>query len=100
MADDWQPGDLALCVGNENMPNAPVRVGAVYSVTDVEGPYKFVGSARNWFGVGLRLAGVRFERNAEWDHLVAALYFRKIKPLTDEERDEFLADIKTPEPVQ
>lgn len=90
MADDWAPGDLALCVRAE----APLIAGGVYIVASVivaKPPYSDAGQ------IGLFLTAVKLP---SLSGAANASRFRKIRPLTDEERDEFLADIKTPEPVQ
>lgn len=89
MADDWKPGDLALCVDDSDHPD-DVQTGwnaikgAIYTVSAVE----------IWpCGTYLHLAEdpVPYDDSA-WD----AIRFRKIHPLTDEEREGFLADLKLP----
>lgn len=83
--DDWAPGDLALCVNGEQnwICEHPVRTGCVYTVAT---------AFMTMCGVGLTLEEV--------EHPMAKGYrasrFRKINPLTDEERDEFLADLNVP----
>jgi len=93
--DDWQVGDLALCVGIDDEPGTievafDLAVGGVYTVCEVcSEPADIYGS--DWTGLNFE---EDFSRDASsaWD----AKFFRKIKPLTDEERDSFLADLDAP----
>jgi hypothetical protein len=100
MSDNWQPGDLALCVkrgawqfarSGRVVEGDPVRSGGVYCV-------RRVGFSRGddlltlWFeGIGGDLLRDSY----------AACRFRKIKPLTDEECEQFTAELNAPvrEPV-
>lgn len=92
MSDDWQPGDLALCVSEGVFS----RAGAVYTVID------FVAGGgvkchrcgeRNWLTDTLLLVGITPEGSCSGG---TASRFRKIKPLTDEEREHELADLPVP----
>lgn len=93
--DDWAVGDLALCVrGGKLAPalphpyGAPVS-GAIYKV-DAVGSTSFDGVdlPALWF------ANAPKNRNGEM--VWSASRFRKIRPLTDEERESFLADLRVP----
>jgi hypothetical protein len=110
--DNWQPGDLALCVHDKTWhPNkyserspdiAPTiisalfpRVGSEWVVSNVEviGP----GCLGRVDDEGdLVFLGLQGQPSG---YLYDARCFRKIDKLTDEERDSFLADILTPETV-
>ena len=89
MADDWQKGDLALCVNarpcsccGDGFPLAPGSVWTVERAWDYRGT------------LALDLAGVPaapFHTRG-----IAATRFRKINPLTDEERDETWRDLLEP----
>lgn len=88
MSDNWQPGDLALCVRNTDPvlgSTKRVMPGRIYTV---EFPYW----SSKGDGLGLMLVGVRSAMNCGFH----AFLFRKIKPLTDEEREEFLRELNTP----
>lgn len=92
MADDWKPGDLALCVKREPWRNDE---GAILQGGPQSGQAFVVEEAYISKRVGdLMLAFPDFPREG-----FAAIYFRKIPPLTDEERDSFLADLKLPAPL-
>lgn len=84
--DDWQVGDLALCVS-------------------------FGPDAKHWLGTpgGPALGSIHvvddldYDEDGLWLHFSEwpedgffCLAFRKIRPLTDEERDSFLADLDEP----
>lgn len=98
MADDWQIGDLALCValtlnlpGYGNLaPSKILRIGAIYTVNSLR------------WSVGhdclaLGLAEVKSKGPfGDW-HAAA---FRKIHPLTDEDRDSFMAELRTSQPIE
>ena len=99
MADDWQPGDLALCVrdaenlrfvGYLNGPVAPLRRGRIYTVTEViahnDRRYADCGS------VGLRLEGHPDYCNAT--------RFRKIRPHTPDADDRETIALYTSTPVR
>lgn len=79
MADDWQPGDLALCLGHPR-PRDTVRAGAIYIVIEV-----FDGTYENGEeGVALALAEV----STPFPYTgFNAAYFRKIKPHTPDAED-------------
>ncbi|WP_313437203.1 hypothetical protein [Novosphingobium sp.] len=83
MADDWQVGDLALCVSNGPDPkhwmskDGGPTIGSVHTVISID--------------------------QAVWLHFSEfpksgffCLGFRKIRPLTDEEREAFEADLRVP----
>lgn len=95
MSDDWKPGDLALCVNGVVNPEwsdaAHPQQGAVYTVTEVTR----TAPANSMFprGMGLFLAGLSCA--SLWGF--AAQRFRKINPLTDEERRQALEDLKLPQ---
>jgi hypothetical protein len=90
--DDWAPGDLALCVrrdggGKRALPFT--QVGATYTVTTVV-------ISPLWPAAGLGFESLPVKENDEGVTAYDSRCFRKIHPLTDEERDEFLADLRTP----
>ncbi len=94
MSEDWVPGDLALCVANRlppphDKPSTIVRIGAIYTVVSVRWSV-----SENCACLGF--AEVR-SRGPIGDFHASA--FRKIRPLTDEERAEFEADIRLPDHV-
>lgn len=99
---DWQPGDLALCVrhlAQDHMPTvAPVRVGAVYTVTKVS-------AGRDVYGrVGVALTLDRDNhRVLNWAGYNAAA-FHKIRPHTPDAEDaetiRLLTGKPVPEPAQ
>lgn len=93
--DDWQVGDLALCISGKRVPKgaregfAPngekfLHQGGVYTVEAVVRPFQMLG---------LVLEG---HHSVHPSRAYLASSFRRIKPLTDEERDSFLADLDTP----
>jgi hypothetical protein len=85
--DDWQVGDLALCVTIEFpglLPSRILKVGKVYAVTSVRWSH---GSQCTAIG----LAEARSRNRGDWHSAL----FRKIRPLSDDERDSFLADLDT-----
>ena len=92
MADDWRPGDLALCV----KPRHPLRGGACYTVEAI-----FIGRSGTPDAgqIGLVLSGIRLPCSTN-----SAYHWRfcKLRPLTDEEREQALRDLKLParEPAQ
>lgn len=95
MSDDWKPGDLALCVLGgparcfqgrlENTHGTQTARGALYTVRKVS-PSPYLPDALGVFVDGI---------DGGWfpDR------FRKIKPLTDEEREQFTANLNTREPA-
>jgi hypothetical protein len=96
--DDWQKGDLALCVNDAPNPfyggRSTVARGRVYTVEAVSErrPHSLFGMTR-----GLLLSGIRSKVSALGSF--AEQRFRKIKPLTDEEREQFAAEMNTREPA-
>ncbi|WP_311271256.1 hypothetical protein [Sphingobium sp. WCS2017Hpa-17] len=95
MADDWQIGDLALCVADRlpaprDKPTKLLKVGRVYTVTSVR-----------WsFGeqcVAIGLAEVQSRGPLRDWH---ACIFRKIRPLSDIERASFMTDLRLPQTVE
>jgi hypothetical protein len=92
VSDDWKPGDLALCVALEDggdllvTPAEPGQVFTVAYARDVTGlRHPVLGPV---FGLYLAFDERQPER---WGY--KASHFRKIKPLTDEEREQFFADL-------
>lgn len=94
MADDWQPGDLALCVkrgkwwfsGTGAINNATaMRAGQIHRV-------RRVGMSPNGW-LTLWFDGFPGEKFMDG---FGACRFRKIKPLTNKEREEALRDLKAP----
>ena len=89
---DWQPGDLALCVAHG--PDAAdwaegdggPTLGSVHTVERAEW-----FAADYWNPAGVYLSFAEFP-----DSDFNALGFRKIKPLSDTEREEALRDLKAP----
>lgn len=89
MSDDWKPGDLALCVDDKDYDGEQmeVRHGAIYTVADLydgydeERDHVLVLILREVRPVDPEASG--FE----------ATCFRKINPLTPDERHEFLTDL-------
>lgn len=89
MSDDWKPGDLALCVNRDPGPGkrwlygCKLRRGGIYTVEAVW------RSAQ--YGPLLTVREVPCTSNSGG---FGTCRFRKINPLTDEERDAFLAELK------
>ncbi|GEM_PF-2904384 len=91
MADDWQVGDLALCVRARRSPLSTLKVGGIYEVDAIRWARN---SSDGSHGVGLMLVGrPRGWKGGSW---IDGRNFRKIKPLTDEERKAFEADLRVP----
>lgn len=95
MADDWQVGDLALCVRDEDngtvrrTPGAWwVRVGGVYRVSRVIPASLCCGAP-----AGSTLLSLEEDPNRP-RHAWGSWVFRKIKPLSDDETREFKADLE------
>jgi len=91
MSEDWQAGDLALCVRDDwqrddGLPEVPGRVhprsGGIYTVDVVHVPCDDCGA------VYLVLAGFVPAYHAD--------NFRRIAPLTNEEHRKALADLDLP----
>ncbi|MDI3491992.1 MAG: hypothetical protein PWP11_3269 [Thauera sp.] len=89
MADDWQPGDLALCIddsdGGIERAGAVVRLlerGKVYRVEAVDIDPAFAE-------VGLHLEGVPRPWSEKWQTEIGWLEtrFRKIRPHTPDAED-------------
>jgi hypothetical protein len=82
MADDWKPGDLALCVRRGEGTGDPTKPGAVYTVAGLHswGPYP-----------ALSLREVPNE-GVDWLYHFADR-FRKINPPTNEERNESIREL-------
>ena len=95
--DNWQPGDLALCVNTDDRwwngalatAGRRFRSGAIYTVAAVL-PRSSLGL------VGLHLA-LKEDRSGS---TAAAWRFRKINPLTDEERRYAERELLTGKPVK
>ncbi len=94
MADDWKPGDLALCVSRNPAYPPAVEWGSLFMVQEVwQGVLNLNTGV---LGKCFDLVGVtRWGDNCAYD----PRRFRKIKPLTDEEREQFAADLNVREPV-
>ena len=88
MSDDWAAGDLALCINDAACPyygsHPAKRRGRIYLVVEA--------LPRD----GLRFDGIDSgsPSGGFW-----AGDFRKIEPLTDEEREQFAADLNVREPA-
>ena len=80
--DNWQPGDLALCVRRGSFPDNPTRPGCLYTVAQVE----------TYCGWPVLILQEVPNEGAHW-HNHWADRFRKIANLTDEEREEFLCGL-------
>lgn len=94
--DDWQVGDLALCINEAPCPifgSALRRRGRVYLVIEVKVLKDYAGRDET---------GLRMDRDNPVHptrNIIGysnAICFRKIRPLSDEERDSFVADLKHP----
>lgn len=82
MADDWKPGDLALCVLSER---DYLPAGSIHTVRTV---------MRSETGrLGLTFEDVEPPAGKRG---FLAIRFRKINPLTDDERDETWRDLLEP----
>lgn len=88
MSDDWKPGDLAWAVRDGRF--GVIRKGATYLVNEV-----FTHRATRELCLGVDEVPT-FVPPLYYGH--RACLFRKINPLTDAERDEFLTDLKAPSP--
>lgn len=99
MTDNWQPGDLALCVDDSDLSASRglIRKGCLYRVVDVVPPAVWNDGSVD---VGLIFEECRHPINALGDFWCGR--FHKITPLSDAEREEALRDLKAPvrEPVQ
>lgn len=81
MADDWQPGDLALCVNAEILREGDGRISSGRGLS-VGGVYTVSRCARTkWGYLGLCLEGVDDGRPKR------AIRFRRIRPHTPDEED-------------
>jgi hypothetical protein len=104
MSDDWQVGDLALCVVGGRGRKMIARVGDHFYLENGDRTARIIrGSVREVKYVGLLIGpdkqlAIGFSDQTPW----LASRFRKIRPLTDEERDSFVADLResTRIPVQ
>jgi hypothetical protein len=85
MSDDWQPGDLALCVSTQNRLMADgaiaaagkrLRRGALYTVASVLS-----------HSIGLGRPGMYLELTEQPGQSAGAWRFRKIRPHTEDEED-------------
>ena len=88
MSDNWQPGDLALCVRKPK--RVSIAVGGIYTVAAVSGFTDDLGE------LGLRLVGVPLPPDPFHYPFIAASRFRKINPLNEAERDAALRELNTP----
>lgn len=95
MADDWAPGDLALCIKAAGPRNRrEVLPGYVDTVT------KVVPGWSQWYGrpaVGLYFQKLKCPAGQAFD----TRHWIKIEPLTEDETREFEADLRhdTREPL-
>lgn len=89
MADDWQVGDLALCVDD-----GPIHCGFMnHDGSDAKrrGQIGLVASIRMIAACGCSKSLIFDDGKTG-----LAIRYRKIRPLSDEERDSFLADLDEP----
>ena len=96
MADDWQPGDMALCVNAGSNPiwgEANLVRGACYTVQSVHSPLPNVIFG---YGMGLQLHDVRCICPFGY----AAARFRKIRPHTPDAEDRETIALLTGKPVR
>lgn len=95
MNEDWQVGDLALCVkAADPVESCDPPVGSIQTVEwvwmGVEDLHTGeVGDALDFVGVPRRPGDVAYDADR----------FRRIPPLTDEEHRQALEDLRVPEPV-
>lgn len=91
MSDNWQPGDLALCVSLRHPAysntSSKLRVGAIYTVVKVGRVLARIDD----FGLGL----AEVQPNISGRGYPSKM-FRKINPLTEPERASYLADLDEP----
>lgn len=92
--EDWQPGDLALCVKGGHLSGLPIgpypTVGCLYSVEAVE-------IYDDWDCRFLRVPGA--PNNGSHGPTWAESRFRKIHPHTPDEEDEETIRLLKGEPV-
>ena len=81
----WEKGDLAICVQDGKW------ISFQYPLVIRENP------KRGWIGVVAQVHPRSLEFEELGDDTFVKEGFRKIPPLTDEERDEFLADLRNDE---
>jgi hypothetical protein len=84
MSDDWQPGDLALCVNASPCPefgDTGLSGGIIYSVREVLNDHGGSSALYGKGDVALRVVGV-----LHWFPFDAKR-FRKIRPHTPDEED-------------
>lgn len=77
MSDDWQPGDLALCVSRHTHYPTSVVVGGAYVVAFVY--TRAVNADTGEEGVSLDLKGV-FPRDPDGPFSLDCRRFRKLRP--------------------
>lgn len=91
MADDWKPGDLALCVNAKPDRRDPraylLTVGRIYVVGAV-------GARTVDRELALAFHELRSNQRQGWAFTIRR--FRKIRPLTDEERGQFKRELNPP----
>ncbi|RPF70469.1 hypothetical protein [Aurantiacibacter spongiae] len=96
MADDWQIGDLALCVAVRHPlfrdPSIILSVGAIYTVKIVGVPRP---KCRNERALGFWEVSPRRKGKIGFPESL----FRKIRPLTDEEHREAILELAGDVPV-
>ena len=91
MADDWQPGDLALCVRGGLSRFDPTRPGAVYTVSDI-----VFNDTDNEYGLAFN--EVPTEGPDYYGFYTAR--FRKIRPHTPDAEDAETIRLLTGAPVK
>ena len=96
MADDWQAGDLALCV----MDGENTRKGQVFTVEAVQGPvhYRPGWGLPGGEAIALVFKEVRHPRNSFGRYI--SLRFRKIRPHTPDAEDAETIALLTGQPAK
>lgn len=95
MADDWQIGDLALCIKDPCTPKNSTRAGRVYEVERVWTHPDEGQLALDFFGINNGHRDPKID--AFWGHLPAR--FRKITPPPADEFDREVIELLRREPV-
>ena len=99
MGDDWQPGDLALCVRGGNFPGGfakeTPRAGQIVTVERIV----FVPTLQSPNGCWM-IGSSELPPNNEGNHLWGAVRFRKIRPHTPDAEDAETIRLLTGKPAQ